>query len=458
MVARKYEIDMSKGSIFKNLIRFAFPLMLTNLLQIFYNAADTVIAGRCEGSTALAAIGATSSLHNLLVNLFLGLSIGASVAVSRRFGAGDIKGLRKTVHTTVLLGVLMGIVCMIVGLLFCEPLLGVMGTPAKLIKISALYMRIIFLGIPAAMVYNFGAAVLRSLGDAKRPLYILSATGFLNVLLNLLFVMALGWGVAGVAIATVIANCVSAVAVMYVLKFSDSPYRLSFGELKLSRENTVEIIKIGLPAGLQSCMFSLSNIVIQWAVNGLGGDAIAGNSAAYSIEYFGYVMVTSLYQATLTSVGQNYGAKQEKRIYKTLRISLACAFVVGLLYGVGVTVFARQLLGIYINDSKEAIEFGVQRIWVGVLPYFICSMMEQFAGLLRGVGRSLIPAVNTVIGTCLLRLVWVFFVFPHNPFPPNTEVLWLYTCYPITWTLCTLLHAVTFMIIRKKVMTKMLEQ
>ncbi len=449
----KYEIDMSKGSIFKNIIRFAVPLMLTNLLQIFYNAADTVIAGRCEGSTALAAIGATSSLHNVTVNLFLGLSIGASVVVSRRFGAGDRQGLRNTVHTTVLLGVIMGIACMIVGLLFCEPLLGVMGTPQSVIKTSALYMRIIFLGVPGAMVYNFGAAILRSVGDSKRPLYILSATGLVNVLLNLLFVMCFGWGVAGVAVATIIANYLSAVAVIYVLRFSDSDYRLKLRNLRLNKEDTVEIIKIGLPAGLQACMFSLSNVVIQGAVNVLGADAIAGNSAAYSIEYFGYVMVTSLYQATLTSVGQNYGAKQEKRIYKTLWIALACAFIVGLLFGVGVMIFARPLLGIYINDSNVAIEYGVQRIIVGVFPYFICSIMEQFAGLLRGVGKSLIPAINTLVGTCLLRVVWVCWVYPLNK-----SILWLYTCYPISWTLCTIFHIVTFLIIRKKTMAKMLEQ
>lgn len=449
----KYEIDMSKGSIFKNLIRFAIPLMLTNLLQIFYNAADTVIAGRWEGSHALAAIGSTSSLNNLLINLFLGLSIGASVVVSRKYGSGDMKGLRRTVHTTVLLGGLMGILCMVVGLILCKPLLGAMGTPDNVINLSAVYMRIIFLGMPASMAYNFGAAVLRSVGDTKRPLYILSATGLVNVILNLVFVIVFHMGVVGVAVATIIANYISAIAVIYVLRYSDSPYRLGFGELKLNKEDTAEITKIGLPAGLQSCMFSLSNIVIQSAVNSLGAAAIAGNAAAYSIEYFGYVIVTSLYQATLTSVGQNYGAKQEKRIYKTIGISLVCAVVAGLAFGIGVTAFARPLLGLYITDSPEAIEFGVQRMMIGVLPYFLCSMMEQFAGLLRGVGKSLIPAVNTVIGTCLFRLVWVFFVFPLDK-----SVFWLYTCYPISWTLCTLMHLVTFMIIRKKAMNKMLEQ
>lgn len=449
----KYEIHMSKGSIFKNLIRFAVPLMLTNLLQIFYNAADTVIAGRWEGSHALAAIGSTSYLNNLLINLFLGLSIGAGVVVSRKYGAGDMQGLRKTVHTTVTLGGLMGLVCMCVGLVLCEPLLGVMGTPVGVIELSALYMRIIFLGMPASMIYNFGAAVLRSVGDTKRPLFILSATGLVNVILNFVFVVVFRMGVVGVAVATVIVNYICAAAIIYILKYSDAPYRIKFSELKLYKDDTAEIIKIGLPAGLQSCMFSLSNIVIQSAVNSLGAAAIAGNAAAYSIEYFGYVIVTSLYQATLTSVGQNYGAREEKRIYKTMGISLICAVVAGLSFGIGVTIFARPLLGLYITDSPKAIEFGVQRMLVGVLPYFLCAVMEQFAGLLRGVGKSLIPAINTVIGTCLFRLFWAFFVFPLNK-----SVLWLYTCYPISWTLCALMHLITFIIIRKNIMARMLEQ
>lgn len=453
----KYEIDMSKGSIFKNLIRFAVPLMLTNLLQILYNAADTVVAGRVEGSDALAAIGATSYLHNLMVNLFLGLSIGAGVVVSKKFGAKDTAGLTKTVHTTVALGGIMGIACMIVGLLFCKPLLGIMGTPSDVIDTSALYMKIIFLGIPGAMVYNFCGAILRSVGDSKRPLYILSTTGFLNVILNIVFVVWFRWGVVGVALATVIANYISALAVLYVLGKSDTSYKLNLKGLSLDKKDTVEIVKIGLPAGLQSCMFSLSNMVIQWALNGLGSVAVAGNAAAYSIEYFGYILIVSLYQATLISVGQNYGAKQEKRIYKTIKISVLCGFLSGMAFGLFVTAFARPLLGIYITDSKEAIEFGYQRVLVGILPYAICGIMEQFAGLLRGVGKSLIPAINTLVGTCALRLVWVFFALPYNPLGDEYAILWLYACYPISWTICTLMHIVSFLIIRKKVMKNILE-
>ena len=448
----KYEIDMSRGSIFKNLIRFSIPLMLTNLLQILYNTADTIVAGRCEGSDALAAIGATSYLHNMMVNVFLGLSVGAGVVVAKKFGAGNMQGLRKTVHTTVTLGGIMGIACMIVGILFCKPLLGVMGTPSAVIDTSALYMRIVFLGIPGAMVYNFGAAILRSVGDSKRPLYILASTGLLNIALNLIFIVWLRMGVVGVALATVVANYVSALFVLYILKYSDSPYRLNFKELGINKADTVEIIKIGLPAGLQSCMFSLSNVVLQSAVNGLGPAAVAGNAAVYSIEYFGYIIIVSLYQATLTCVGQNYGAKQEQRIYKTAKISIISSFIAGMLFGVLVTVFARPLLGIYITDSPEAIEHGIQRILVGILPYSLVGTMEQLAGLLRGLGKSLIPTINTLVGTCLLRLVWVFWIFPYKP-----TVLWLFTCYPISWVICTLLHFVTFMVVRKKVMSKIME-
>ena len=387
-----------------------------------------------------------------MVNVFLGLSVGAGVVVAKKFGAGDMKGLRQTVHTTVTLGGIMGIACMIVGILFCKPLLGVMGTPSAVIDTSALYMRIVFLGIPGAMVYNFGAAILRSVGDSKRPLYVLASTGLLNIALNLIFIVWLRMGVVGVALATVVANYVSALFVLYILKYSDSPYRLNFKELGINKADTVEIIKIGLPAGLQSCMFSLSNVVLQSAVNGLGPAAVAGNAAVYSIEYFGYIIIVSLYQATLTCVGQNYGAKQEQRIYKTAKISIISSFIAGMLFGVLVTVFARPLLGIYITDSPEAIEHGIQRILVGILPYSLVGTMEQLAGLLRGVGKSLIPTINTLVGTCVLRFIWVFFIFPYNP-----TVLWLYTCYPISWTICTLLHIVTFMAIRKKVMSKIME-
>lgn len=453
MADRSYEIDMSQGSIFKNLFNFAIPLMLTSILQLLYNAADIVVVGRWTGSTALAAIGATSSLYALLVNVFLGLSVGVGVIVSKIYGAKDTYGLNKTSHTAVLLGIIIGFITMLAGVFFCRPLLSLMDTPADVIDLSVLYMRIIFLGMPASMLYNFGAAVLRSVGDTKRPLYILAITGAIKVMLNLFFVVAFHMGVVGVAVATVIVNFLSAGAIMYSLMFSDAPYRISLRNLKVDKEETVSIIRIGLPAGLQAGLFSLSNMVIQSAINSLGTAAIAGNSAAYNIECFIYAAMTAFHQGTLTSVSQNYGAKNEKRIYKTVYVAILCSVVSAVLLGVLSVIFARPLLGIYITDSPEAIAFGVQRMIIVHLPYFLVAVMEQLAGLLRGVGSSALPAVNVFLSTCVLRVLWVFFVFPLNP-----SFYSLYACYIPSWTLSIILHFAGFMTIRKKTMSIMMEQ
>lgn len=453
MTAGRYEIDMSKGSIFKNLIKFSVPLMLTSILQLLYNAADIIVVGRWTGAKAIAAIGATSSLYALLINIFLGLSVGIGVVVSKKYGAQDNEGLKTTSHTAVLMGIIVGFITLFTGVVFCRPLLFLMATPKDVIDLSVIYMRIIFLGMPASMLYNFGAAVLRSVGDTKRPLYILIITGAIKVVLNIFFVSVLKLGVVGVAVATIIVNLLSAVSIMYILMFSDAPYKIKLRDLKLDKVETIEIIKIGLPAGLQSGLFSISNMVIQSAINSLGTAAIAGNSAAYNIECLMYATMTSFYQGTLTSVSQNYGAKQEKRIYKTVYTAIACASVTAVLLGVVSVIFAKPLLGIYITDSPETIAFGVQRMIIVHLPYFLVAVMEQLAGLLRGVGNSLLPAINVFLSTCVLRVLWVFFVFPINP-----SFYTLYACYMPSWSLSIILHFLCFMLIRKKTMLRMYEQ
>ena len=450
MGAKQYEIDMSKGSIFKNLIKFSVPLMLTSILQLLYNAADIIVVGRWTGAKALAAIGATSSLYALLINVFLGLSVGIGVVVSKKYGARDDEGLKATSHTAVLMGIIVGFITLFAGVLFCRPLLFLMATPPDVIDLSVIYMRIIFVGMPAFMLYNFGAAVLRSVGDTKRPLYVLIITGVIKVILNVFFVSGLNLGVVGVAAATIIVNLLSALAIMYILMFSDAPYRIRLRDLKLNKGEVVEIIKIGLPAGLQSGLFSLSNMVIQSAINSLGTAAIAGNSAAYNIECFIYAAMTAFYQGTLTSVSQNYGAKQEKRIYKTVCTAIACASVTAVLLGVVSVIFAKPLLGIYITDSPEAIDFGVQRMIIVHLPYFLVAIMEQLAGLLRGVGNSVLPAVNVFLSTCVLRVLWVFYIFPINP-----SMYTLYACYIPSWALSIVLHFTAFMVIRKKTIVSM---
>lgn len=446
----KYGIDMREGSIFKNHLRFALPLMATSVLQLFYNAADQVVVGRWTGSDALAAIGATGALNLLVINLFMGLSIGAGIVISRKYGSGDMYGLNKTAHSAVGVSIIMGIAAMIVGLIFCRPLLTFMGTPEKVIGLSVLYMRILFAGAPFVMVYNFGASILRSVGDTKRPLYILSATGIVNVVLNLILVIVFHLGVAGVAIATITANFLSAAAVLYTLCKSDAPYRISFKSIKIFKDDVMDFIKIGLPAGVQGVMFNVSNAVLQSAINGLGTVVMAANTAAGGLEGFLYVSANSFYQATLTSVGQNYGAKNKKRIYKTLGVGICCAVVSTVILSTLFMIFSRQLLGIYIADNPRAIEIGISKMIITTIPYFLIGIMEQFGALLNGLGKAVYSAVNAFVGTCILRVLWVLFVFPSMP-----TYNFLNLIYPISWIITIIFHGTVFLIIRKKAMKQM---
>ena len=447
----KYELDMTKGSIFKNTVRFALPLMLANILQLLYNAADLVVVSRWAGNDAMASVGSTGALTNLLINVFVGMSLGASVVVSRRYGAGDEKGLYRAVHTSVLLGIIAGISSLLFGFALSKPLLVLMDTPeGKVLDGAVLYMKIIFIGTPAVMVYNFGAAILRAVGDTKRPLYILALSGIVNVILNLILVIGFGMGVEGVAIATAISNYMSMFMVLYALSGADSTYRLHLREIKIYKEELKEILKIGLPAGLQGSVFSLANTVIQSAVNSFGTVAMAGNAAGANIEGFVYTAMNSFYQATVTSVSQNYGAKEEKRIYKGICVSMVCVIAVGIILGGVSVIFAKELLHIYITDSPQAIEFGVKRMMITGLPYFLCGIMEVMTGALRGLGYSSMTAINSLLGACGFRMFWIFAVLPMKRIP---EVLFL--CWPFSWLVVILMHVFCFIIVRKKAINKM---
>lgn len=453
MPKKTYAVDMVNGPIFKSIIMFVVPLTLSNFLQLLYNAADTIVVSRWAGSEAMASVGATGSLSTLIIGMFVGLSVGASVTVSKAIGARDHERVSRAVHTSMLLSLILGVAAMIVGLILSRPLLELMGTPeGRVIDGAALYMYIYFLGMPAALVYNFGASILRAAGDTRHPLYILSFAGIVNIVLNLFFVISLHMDVAGVAIATTISNVVSAVAIVIVLIRSETAYRLSIKSLRLHKEELIEVIKVGLPAGIQGSVFSLSNTLIQSAVNSFGAVAIAGNSAASSIEGFVYHAMNAFYQATLTAVSQNYGAKQEKRMHKYMMTSLACVSVVGFTLGCLSTIFSRQLLGIYIVDSKEAIDFGVIRIIYSGLPYFLCGIMEVQSGMLRGLGYSTGAMINSLIGACGFRVLWVLLILPLNHTP---EILFL--CWPISWIVVIIMHETYYMIIRKKAMQKMYE-
>lgn len=454
MSSRTYELDMSKGSIFKNVMRFVVPLILGNILQLLYNAADIIVVSRWAGSSAMASVGATGSINALIVNLCIGLSVGASVVVSRSFGAKNPQGVYRAVHTSMLLGSIAGVVACFLGVVLSAPLLRLMGTPeGEVLDGAVLYMRIYFLGVPASLLYNFAASILRAVGDTKRPLYILAATGVVNVVLNLILVIVFHLGVAGVAISTAFANYLSAGIIIYTLTKSERAYRLVFKKLRFYKEELSEILRIGVPAALQSSVFSLANSVIQSAVNSFGTAAIAGSAAASNIEGFVYTAMNAFYQATMTAVSQNYGAKDEKRLNKSIYVPILCVMVVGFGLGLMTVVFANPLLCIYITDSPDAIEFAKIRMMVTGLPYFICGAMEVMAGALRGLGYSVITAINSLIGACGLRILWIIFVLPLA-----RSGYTLFLCWPVSWLVVICMHFVYYMIIRKKAIRKMLEE
>ena len=453
MRKKSFEVDMINGSILKNVIYFVVPLILGNILQLLYNAADIVVVSRWAGSDAMASVGATGSLSALIVSVFIGLSIGTSVIVSRNYGARDSQGVHRAVHTSVILAFTVGIAAMLVGLLTSRFLLELMGTPeGDVLDGAVLYMRVYFIGVPASLTYNFGAAILRAIGDTRRPLYILAFSGIVNVVLNLVFVIGLHMSVEGVAIATAVSNYISAFAVIFALVRADGVYRLIFGKLRFYKRELIEILKVGLPAGVQSSVFSISNTLIQSAVNSFGTAAIAGNAAAGNIEGFVYTAMNAFYQATITAVSQNYGAKNEKRVYKSFHVPLVCVAIVGFILGSLSAIFARPLLGIYITDSAEAIEYGVIRIIISGVPYFLCGIMEVQAGMLRGLGFSAAAMINSLVGACGLRVLWVIFILPLKR---TTEMLFL--CWPVSWVIVIIMHAVYYMIIKKKAIKRMYE-
>lgn len=442
---------MTKGSIFKNILLFSIPLVLGNLLQLFYNAADIIVVGRCSGSTATASVGATGAISHLLVCVFIGLSVGVSVVLSKSYGSKDYESIGRAVHTSILMSFILGFVAMIIGIVVSKPALSLMGTPqGEVYDGAVLYMRLFFIGAPASLVYNFGAAVLRAFGDTRRPLYILAGTGLVNVLLNLLFVMKFNMGVAGVAIATAVANYLSAILILLILTRSDSLYKLDFKKLRIHKKELEEIVRIGLPAGLQSSLFSISNSVIQSAVNSFGAAAMAGSAAGDNIGAFVYTAMNAFYQAVITSVSQNYGAKDEKRVRRSIYVSAFWVTLVGVVFGTLTAIFAEPLLGIYITDSPKAIEYGIVRMIVIGLTHFLCGVMDIISGALRGLGHSVSVAVISLVGVCGTRLLWVGFVLPLRH-----TIGMLFLCWPLSWFLVTVIQLVMLIANYKKDIDKM---
>ncbi len=442
-------INMLEGSLTKNIILFTIPLILSGVLQLFFNAADIVVVGQFAGDNALAAVGATSTLINLLVNLFLGLSVGASVVMGRSVGANKREDATDTLHTSIAIAFYGGIALVFIGFLVSKPFLIMLNTPLEVLNLSVLYMSIYFLGAPANMVYNFGAAILRSIGDTKRPLYFLILAGIVNVVLNLILVIIFNLSVAGVAIATIISQYVMAFLIILSLMKSEENYlRLSLKKVKLHFSKVIEILKIGIPAGIQGILFNISNLLIQSSINSFGKIVVAGNTAAVSIEGFIYVMTNSLYQANLTFTSQNVGAKKYERINSILIRCLCIVFVVGLVGGVGAYLCGNVLLGLYTFDN-EVIQFGMIRLMTVCSMYFLNGFMDTMVGSLRGIGYSTLPMVVTFIGICVFRVFWVLFIFRLNP---SLEILYL--SYPLSWILTASIHFISFILAKRHFMRK----
>ena len=454
MASSAKRIDIVNGPMIPNIIRFSLPLIATGMLQLLYNAADNIVVGQFDGQTALAAVGSTGSLINLIVNICMGLAVGSSVAVAQDYGAGNKEGVHQTIHTSVLVSIIGGLIVALVGFFFSGTFLRWMGSPENVLPLSTLYLKIYFLGTPASMLYNFCASMLRAVGDTKRPLYFLTISGLINVVLNLLFVIVFHMGVAGVALATIISQYVSMIMVLLYMYKLDDCCHLDFRKLKIYRNKMMKIIQVGIPAGLQGSVFSISNVVIQSSINSFGSVVMSGNTAAGQLEGFVYTAMNALYQAALTFTGQNVGAG---KIHKLHRVMLSCAaivVVIGLVMGFGIFAAGRPLLEIYLPitenpateeamqtnmENLKAIDYGITRLIYVMLPYFLCGMMEVMVGCQRGMGMSVTPMITSMLGACGIRIFWIYTFFTWYRSLPM-----LYISYPISWFITTAVHTLNY--------------
>jgi len=437
-------MDMCSGPLAGKILLFSFPLILSGLLQLAFNAADMIVVGRFSGAQALAAVGATGSTCALLTNLFMGLSVGTNVAVAQGIGAQDYHKIRNTVHTAILSSLICGAALIFVGLFLSRPLLALMGTPEDVIDLAVLYMQIYFAGMPVIMVYNFGSAILRAMGDTTRPLYFLTIAGVLNVILNLVFVIVFHMSVAGVALATVLSQAVSAALVVRSLTLLDGPFNLDLRGMFIDKASLKEMVRIGLPAGIQSSMFSISNMLIQSTINSFGSVAMAGNTAAANIEGFIYVGMNCFHQSALSFSGQNYGARKLDRVLKTLWVCMLLATIAGLTLGILTIVFDKELLALYTTDPA-VVEYGMIRMFLFGVTYFTCGIQEVFAGCLRGIGAALMPTFISLVGICGLRVAWIYTVFAAVP---TLEMV--YWSYPVSWVVTSLIDAVCFFVLFRR--------
>jgi len=448
MSENKYQIDMCSGSVLKKMLMFAIPLMCSSILQLLFNAADIVVVGRFAGDNSLAAVGSNTALINLLTNLFVGLSIGANVTSAHYYGAKSFDELKKTVHTAMTISIYSGILLTVIGIIGAKEILILMQTPEEILDLAVKYLRIYFLGMTSLMVYNFGSAVMRSTGDTKRPLYYLFAAGIINVILNLIFVILFHLDVVGVALSTVISQTISASLIVrcMVKESEESGIHLDLKSLKIDKSKFRKILQIGLPAGVQGIIFSLSNVVIQSSVNSFGKVVVAGSSASSNIEGFVYMAMNSFYQATLSFTSQNMGAGRRERINKILFSGQLCVIITGVVMGGLVVLFGNQLLGIY-SSSDDVIKAGMQRLTIVVSTYALCGIMDVMVGSLRGIGYSVLPMIVSLVGACGIRLLWLATVFQIEKFHiPET----IYVSYPVSWIITIMAHITCYIIVRRK--------
>ncbi len=436
-------MPMLEGNLFSGIVNFTVPIILTSLLQLLFNAADLVVVGQFCGSMSVAAVGATGALTNLMVNFFIGLSIGTGVAVAHGIGSREDREVHCIVHTALPLSLVSGLVLTVLGVAFSRTFLHWMGTPDTVLALSAVYMEIYFGGVTFTMIYNFSAAILRAAGDTKSPLLFLFIAGVVNVVLNVFFVLVCQMNVAGVALATTISQAISAVLVTMALMRRNDACKLDLKKLHFYKPQLRKMIRIGLPAGIQSSLFSISNVLIQSSINSFGDVLMSGNAAASNIEGFVYVCLNAFHQTAVNFIGQNAGARQHKRVYRILWICLACVTVVGIVTGSLAYVLGPKLLAIYITDSPEAIAYGLTRMAFICLPYFLCGLMDVSTGALRGIGASLTPMLISVLGVCGFRVLWIYTIFQM---PAYHTPQCLYISYAVSWILTFLCQMAAFIV------------
>lgn len=445
---KTYEMDMCNGPVLKKILIFSIPLMLSGVLQLLFNAADIIVVGRFAGSQSLAAVGSTTALINLLINIFIGLSVGANVVVARAYGGRRDKDVSEAVHTAIAVSIVSGVILIVMGFVFSRLMLELMGTPDDVIDKAVLYMRIYFAGMPVVMLYNFGSAILRAVGDTRRPLYFLSIAGAVNIVLNLFFVIVMHMDVAGVALATVISQCISSGLVLRCLAKSEGGLKLELSKLKIHRKKMLQIFKIGLPAGMQGAIFSVSNVLIQSSVNSFGSIAMAGNAASANIEGFVYNAMNAVYQTNLSFTSQNIGGKKYTRVNKILFTCLGTVTAVGMILGFGAYAIGEELLRIYSTDP-EVIRYGMLRMSIIATTYFTCGWMDTLVGSLRGIGYSLLPMIVSLTGACGLRILWIFTIFAQQK-----TLTSLYISYPVSWVITASVHMLCYFLIKRKMPKK----